>query len=310
MRKIIGIGETILDLIIKNGQPTKANPGGSVFNSMVTLGRLGLNPTFLSEVGNDMVGDLIVSFMKENKINTSNLDRFYDGKSPIAMAFLDDKNNANYQFYIDYPKKRLDLIFPKIEENDIFIFGSIYALRPELREKMVELLEYAKAHKAIIYYDPNFRTPHASEQIRLLPTIIENMEFADIVRGSDEDFQNIFNLHDIAKVYRDKVAYHCPNFICTRGGDGVELFTKTVTTHFDVKPIVPVSTIGAGDNFNAGILFGLIKENVTKEELSTMSEERWGKIVESAIAFSSEVCGSLDNYISNEFAQTYLERLK
>ena len=41
MRKIIGIGETILDIIFKNGQPTKALPGGSVFNTMVSLGRLG-----------------------------------------------------------------------------------------------------------------------------------------------------------------------------------------------------------------------------------------------------------------------------
>ena len=42
MRKIIGIGETILDIIFKNGQPTKALPGGSVFNTMVSLGRLGI----------------------------------------------------------------------------------------------------------------------------------------------------------------------------------------------------------------------------------------------------------------------------
>ena len=42
MRKVIGIGETILDIIFKNDQPHTAVPGGSVFNGLVSLGRLGV----------------------------------------------------------------------------------------------------------------------------------------------------------------------------------------------------------------------------------------------------------------------------
>ena len=34
MRKVIGIGETILDIIFKNDQPHTAVPGGSVFNGL------------------------------------------------------------------------------------------------------------------------------------------------------------------------------------------------------------------------------------------------------------------------------------
>ena len=43
MRKVIGIGETILDILFKDSQPTAAVPGGSVFNGIISLGRLGLN---------------------------------------------------------------------------------------------------------------------------------------------------------------------------------------------------------------------------------------------------------------------------
>ena len=42
MRKIIGIGETILDIFFKNGQPIGAYPGGSTFNAMISLGRSGM----------------------------------------------------------------------------------------------------------------------------------------------------------------------------------------------------------------------------------------------------------------------------
>ena len=49
MRKVIGIGETILDIIFRGEQPSAAVPGGSVFNGIVSLGRMGVNVGFISE---------------------------------------------------------------------------------------------------------------------------------------------------------------------------------------------------------------------------------------------------------------------
>ena len=65
MRKIIGIGETIMDIIFKNGQPTAAVPGGSVFNGLISLGRLGQNVTMITETGNDKVGTTLKRLEKE-----------------------------------------------------------------------------------------------------------------------------------------------------------------------------------------------------------------------------------------------------
>ncbi len=41
MRKIYGIGETVFDIIFKNGQPQAAKAGGAMLNSTVSLGRIG-----------------------------------------------------------------------------------------------------------------------------------------------------------------------------------------------------------------------------------------------------------------------------
>ena len=84
MRSVFGIGETILDIIFKEEQPYKAVPGGSVFNGLVSLGRLQVPVTFISEVGKDQVGDLILRFMAQNHISTQYIDRFPDGKSPVS----------------------------------------------------------------------------------------------------------------------------------------------------------------------------------------------------------------------------------
>ena len=51
MRRVIGIGETILDILFKNNQPTVAVPGGSVFNGLVSLGRAHTNVHLIFDKG-------------------------------------------------------------------------------------------------------------------------------------------------------------------------------------------------------------------------------------------------------------------
>ena len=308
MRKVFGIGETILDIIFRNDQPQKAVPGGSVFNGLISLGRLNVPVSFISELGNDRVGDMIRDFMEENHISTELVDRFPDGKSPISLAFLDDDKNANYIFYKDYPAQRLEVPLPKIEKDDIFVFGSYYSLNPVLRTRMVEFLQYAQERKAIIYYDPNFRKAHAHEAIRLMPTVLENLEFADIVRGSDEDFQNLYGKSDAQKVYKEHIQFYCDRFLTTHGANGVNLHTRNFTRHFDSPQIQPLSTIGAGDNFNAGIIYGLLKYDVRHADLPSLDQDTWGKIIRCGMDLASEVCQSYDNYISKEFAAKYVSQ--
>ena len=298
MRKVFGIGETILDIIFRNDQPQKAVPGGSVFNGLISLGRLNVPVSFISELGNDRVGDMIRDFMEDNP----------DGKSPISLAFLDDDKNANYIFYKDYPAQRLEVPLPKIEKDDIFVFGSYYSLNPVLRTRMVEFLQYAQERKAIIYYDPNFRKAHAHEAIRLMPTVLENLEFADIVRGSDEDFQNLYGKSDAQEVYKEHIQFYCDRFLTTHGANGVNLHTRNFTRHFDSPQIQPLSTIGAGDNFNAGIIYGLLKYDVRHADLPSLDQDTWGKIIRCGMDLASEVCQSYDNYISKEFAAKYVSQ--
>ena len=292
MRKVFGIGETILDIIFRNDQPQKAVPGGSVFNGLISLGRLNVPVSFISELGNDRVGDMIRDFMKDNHITTEFVDRFPDGKSPISLSFLDDDKNANYIFYKDYPAQRLEVPLPKIEKDDIFVFGSYYSLNPVLRTRMVEFLQYAQERKAIIYYDPNFRKAHAHEAIRLMPTVLENLEFADIVRGSDEDFQNLYGKSDAQEVYKEHIQFYCDRFLTTHGANGVNLHTRNFTRHFDSPQIQPLSTIGAGDNFNAGIIYGLLKYDVRHADLPSLDQETGGKIIRCGMDHASEVCPS------------------
>ena len=240
MRKVIGIGETILDIIFRDEQPSAAVPGGSVFNGIVSLGRTGVPVCFISETGNDRVGNLILRFMRENHIPTDHVNVFPDGKSPVSLAFLDEHSDAEYIFYKNYPAQRLDVTFPEVKKDDVVVLGSYYALNPVLRDKVLELLDRARTAGAIVYYDPNFRAPHKEEAIKLAPTIIENLEYANIVRGSEEDFFYMYGLTDADRVYKEKIKFYCPNFLCTSGGGQVCLRTARFAKDYPDCEIVPV----------------------------------------------------------------------
>ena len=303
MRKVIGIGETILDIIFRNGLPTTAVPGGSVFNCIVSLTRAGIPVSFISETGNDRVGNIILQFMKENGVDTAHVNVFPDGKSPVSLAFLDNRSDAEYIFYKDYPKQRLDVVFPQIEEDDIVIFGSYYALNPVLRDKILELLDLAREKKAIIYYDPNFRSSHKDEAMKLTSTIIENLEYSNIVRGSADDFSNLYNLKDVDRVYKDKIKFYCPNFVYTAVSEAVSLRTDKIAKEYGISPLEVASSIGAGDNFNAGVIYGLLKSGVRHRDLNRINEDVWDEIIRYGMAFAANSCTSLNNSISQEFAK-------
>lgn len=307
-RKVIGIGETILDILFKDGQPVAAVPGGSVFNGIISLGRMGVNTDFISETGNDRVGKMILDFMKENGVQTEHVNVFPEGKSPLSLAFLDERNEADYLFYKDYPAQRLDVAFPKIESDDVVMFGSYFALNPVLRSKVVEFLSYARECGALLYYDVNFRSTHATDAIKLNSTIIENMELADIVRGSVDDFRYMFGMTDAERIYRDKVKFYCPRMICTAGAEDVVLCTEQLQKRYQVPSIQTASTVGAGDNFNAGIVYGLLAHRIRRSDLADLSEADWNAVVGCGLDFSAEACRNIGNSVSREFAASYKAR--
>ena len=312
MRKVIGIGETVLDIIFKNNQPIGAVPGGSVFNGIISLGRAGVPASFISETGNDRVGQQICQFLKDNSVNADNICVYPDSKSPISLAFLNENNDAEYIFYKDHPHDQLEFVYPDIQPDDIVMFGSYYAVNPVIRPQVTAFLDYAKNKGAIIYYDVNFRASHRHEVMKLTPNILENLEYADIVRGSTEDFEVMFKKTDAEVIYRSQIAFYTKNFIMTQGSRPIEMRAEGgLKKQYAVEQMETVSTIGAGDNFNAGFVFGLIKYGVTREMVASgFDEALWDEVIACAQRFSANVCKSIDNSIDKDFARQMEQEMK
>lgn len=305
MRKVIGIGETVLDIVFRGGQPQAAVPGGSTFNSMISLGRCGIPADFLSEVGYDKVGEMVRDFMASNGVNPSFVNSIPQ-KTPLSLAFLDEDNDASYIFYRDAFEEHPDFRYPEISEGDVVLFGSFYALNPAVRPLVKRFLEYSRSRGAIIYYDVNFRPSHVKDLGYIGNALWENLEFADVVRGSHEDFITLFGMSDPAEVFSEKIEPYCGRFICTFGSGPLRVFASDgFYGEYPVTPIETVSTIGAGDSFNAGFIYGLIRAGVTREALlEGLPAAIWDELIARAQSFSASCCQSEFNYITPDLAAT------
>ena len=270
-KRVIGIGETVLDILFKNDQPLKAVPGGSTFNSIVSLGRAGVTCAMLTEVGGDHVGDLICRFLSDNGVSAEYVCRREKAKSHITLAFLNEHNDAQYLFYKDHASVWLDGKLPQLGKNDVVLYGSFFAINPAIRPVVGGLLRAAHESGAWLYYDVNFRKNHIVDLPEVMPNITENMNLANIVRGSMEDFEYMLGLKDGDAIF-EHVSRHCSTLILTDGPRS--------------------STVGAGDNFNAGYIFAMLQgldDQASRIEMA----QRW----------SQDVCRQMGNNISDELVE-------
>ena len=145
--------------------------------------------------------------------------------------------------------------------------------------------------------------------MKITPNLIENLEYADVVRGSRDDFSILYRMPEAQHVYTAEISFYCKKFICTDGANPIEVRAENgFGKAYDVpKNDHVVSTIGAGDNFNAGFIYGLIHNGITEDDiLRGLSEAQWDQCIACGQQFSAESCKDIYNYISKEYG----ERLK
>ena len=297
--RIYTIGETTYDILFRVGTPVGSCSGGSAYNSAITIGRCGLTVSLISTFGNDRVGDLSMAFLKANGVGCDHIQRF-DGQSRIALAFIDTENNADYSFYP--ASKDVVPVYPEPLKNDIVLLGSSFAIRDNGREDLLAYLKKVKAVGGVVIYDPNARQ-RTIDKPEIQKKIFENFELASVIKGSDQDFWNIFGIEGGQNVFKRLSEFGTICLFYTKGSLGAELFAADIQLDIPAINIKVQSTIGAGDNFSAGIVYGLTK--YLDEELSytSLAINDWKRILEAGTLFASEVCSSVENYLPVEIAK-------
>lgn len=92
--------------------------------------------------------------------------------------------------------------------------------------------------------------------------------------------------------------------VFTRGELGAKIIHKEQIFSEKAKKVRLASTVGAGDNFTAGMIYSLSQISRRKRQLEIFTDSELQNMLHMGISFSADVCKSVDNYISNEFANS------
>ena len=295
-------GESLLDIIVSANGQTHTVAGGSQLNVAANLAIAGHKVQLISYIGEDAPGNIIADFAKKSGIATDFLHKDTQHQTAIAFAALTEKGKASYSFYKDYPKTLFEgIALPEFDSDSCFSFGSMAALEDQWQPALEQLLKSAKNAGSLILYDPNIRSKLKDEKAK--KRLLRNMQAATIIRGSDEDFLTIFETAD-PTIIAEKAGLHSMQLlIITQGAGDVITYFKKEKAFYPLLAIKPVSTIGAGDAFNSGILSFAEVMQLRADKMGLLVDDIISVIVAVGVSFAADVCKNTGNTISVEMAE-------
>ncbi len=216
MKKIICIGECALYLVLDaKGRPLGNMPGGRVLNAAAILARDKYNVVMASEASADPVGDIVAAYLKESGVDLSSLDRFTEGRTPINVFVAADTSSVpeSVTRYEQYPDDCFDIVWPRVDEGDIVLFGGYYALDARMRPRLSRFLANCAERKAILVYMPGFLPVQEPRITRVMPAILENLELANVVIARNIDLKLIFGIDNTDSLYHDHIDFYCRSLV-------------------------------------------------------------------------------------------------
>ena len=253
---ILVVGEAIVDVVERPDGSRTEHAGGSPANVAVGLGRLGLDVTLATSIGDDAYGALIESHLRNSGVNLAEGSRRV-GLTSSAVARLSPDGSATYDFEVTWDPGLIDAPDGVTAVHT----GSIAAtLAPGADD--VEMLLRELAPSAIVSLDPNIRPALLPDHEDVARRIERLIGLADVVKVSDEDLAWL-SPDEPAEAVAERWLEAGPAIVViTRGAEGSTAFARSGSLDVPSTPTTVVDTVGAGDSFMSGLLVGLHREGL------------------------------------------------
>lgn len=211
MKKAIYIGELSLSVSLFPDGSAQTGVGDWAVNAALLDGRMELPTIWVGEAAAGTVGDHIVRTLEEARVDVTSVDRFTEGVSPVRIfPEGDDSRKVDHS---RFPAEPVNAVWPRIDEGDIVVYGSYMALEERNHSRLLEFLRYAKARKAYLVYLPYFEAHQVPRITRVMPSVFDCLELADLIVGRDGDIRAIFGGKDTEAIFKDHLLFYCPRFL-------------------------------------------------------------------------------------------------
>ncbi|MGI6056179.1 MAG: carbohydrate kinase family protein [Bilifractor sp.] len=239
--------------------------GGDAINEATVLSRLGHKVGLVSMVGHDAVGNFILEHCEKNGINAEGI-KIRDGidtsiniglvTADGERTFVSNRNGSLWKETIE------DIDLEKTTRGRILSYGSFFN-NPRLDNRaLVRIFEKAKEAGMIICAD--MIKPRLGET---LDDVAEALSYLDYFFPNNDEARLMTGEQEIPKVAEKILSYGVKCVAVKIGKEGVYIRRNSGEELIvpAMKGITAIDTIGAGDNFAAGFISGLIENKTLRE---------------------------------------------
>ena len=267
---IVGMGEALWDIL-----PEGKKIGGAPANFAYHVSQFGLDSCVISAVGEDKLGDEIVSNFEDKKLNYI-LDRVpyptgtvmveLDGK---GVPMYDIKQNVAWD-NIPFTPQLKDLA----KRTKAVCFGSLAQRSVVSRTTINDFLnEMGDDEGSLKIFDINLRQNFYTPEI-----ICNSMEQCNILKINDEELVTISRMFDYPGIDLENKCwillgkYNLKMLILTCGVNGSYVFSPGKISYVATPKVEVADTVGAGDSFTAAFIASILKGKSIEDAHKTAVE--------------------------------------
>jgi fructokinase len=293
---ILSCGDALIDFVpgkMADGREALSPMvGGSCLNVAVGLARLEVPTGFVGGISTDLFGSMIADHASASGVDLSHATRSEDQTTLAFVRIV--AGESHYAFYDagsasrNWMYRQGAIGFDKVEAIHT---GSTTLVHGQgAGETQAMIADAAKF--ATISFDPNCRPNLVKDKDAYRARIDAFAGQADVIKMSDVDFDYLYGGDSYPAKAEALLAGGCSLFVVTRGTKGALAWHRRAGSVEVVAPTVDVvDTIGAGDSFQAALLFALhALGRIKKGDLGSMSQDELGQALSFAATCAAVTC--------------------
>jgi len=231
--------------------------GGSVANTIAGIGALGLRTAFVGRVSDDALGQFYAS--DTQKAGTAFINPpVAGGELPTSRSMIfvtpDGERSMNTYLGISAEVGSDDVDAAAMADTELLFLEGYLFDKDKGKEaflKAARACRGAGGRVGIALSDPFCVDRHRADFRQL---VANEMDF---VIGNQQEWVSLYQANDLDDALMQAAA-DCSTVVCTRSGESVLLMHSGHRVEAPVAPVTPVDATGAGDQFAAGFLYGLV----------------------------------------------------
>jgi ribokinase len=235
-------------------------PGG-IGNALLCLAGLGVGVTAVANVGQDSIGQELLSTLREAGANVGCIERSPDVRTSVSVGLGREDGERSFVTHLghlEYLDIDLVLRHRAAWERARCVLISGYFLLPGLGFAGTKtLIDELRAEGKTVLFDTGWDVhgwpQHSVEEVMRL------LEGVDVFLPSLNEAQALTGERS-PEGCLERLSARCPHRVIIKMGEaGSIATTEAGIAQQSAFPVAPVDTTGAGDCFNVGVIWGLLR---------------------------------------------------